>query len=61
MRLRRGRPYLSSPAADMLCLVLSNVGIWTASGPLPRDTLIRQSAAALIWIKQRANRVTRIS
>ena len=58
MRLRRGRPYLSSPAADMLCLILSNFGIWTALGPLPRDTLVSESAAALIWIKPRANRVS---
>src|SRR5712671_3374413 len=27
MRLRRGRPYASSPAVDMLCLILSNFGV----------------------------------
>src|SRR6266576_1963115 len=27
MDLRRGRPYASSPAADMLCLILSNFGV----------------------------------
>jgi hypothetical protein len=49
MRLRRGRPYLSSPAADMLCLVKNGmIGLLAASGPLPAPKLEDAPMAALI-------------
>ena len=52
MRLRRGLPLLSSPAADMLNLVFDLMaGTLAASGPLPASTLEDVSLASLIWIK----------